>query len=37
MEHKLLKERLLAAGHASFLPETDHDELIEQLRIELSL
>jgi len=37
MEYKLLKERILAAGQASILPETNHDELNEQLRIELSL
>ena len=37
MEHKLLKERILAAAQASFLPEAERDKLMEQLRKELSM
>ena len=37
MEHKLLKERILAAAQASFLPETERDTLVDKLRNELSI
>lgn len=37
MEHETLKERILAAARASFLPKAECDILVEQLRNELSL
>jgi adenosine deaminase len=37
MEHKMLKERILAAAKASFLPEAERGKLMEQLRKELSI
>jgi len=37
VEHKILKERILAAAQASFLPEAERDELAEQLGKELSI
>ncbi len=37
MEHKTLKERILAAAQASFLPEADRVKLMEQLRKELGI
>ena len=36
MEHKILKERVVAAAQASFLPQAERDILIKQLRKELS-
>jgi len=36
MEHEILKERVLAAAQASFLPQAERDILIKQLRKELS-
>ena len=35
MEHKKLKERIMAAARASFLPEAERETLVEQLRKEL--
>jgi adenosine deaminase len=37
MEHKTLKERILAAARASFLPKAERDILVEQLGKELSI
>ena len=37
MEHTTLKERILAAAQASFLPEADRVKLMEQLRKELGI
>ena len=37
MEHKILKERILTAAQASFLPEAERDRLVEQLQKELSI
>jgi len=37
MEYKVLQERILAAGKASFLPEDERDILIDQLRKELGI
>lgn len=37
MKHKMLKERILAAAQASFLPEVERGKLMEQLRKELSI
>jgi adenosine deaminase len=37
MEHKTLKERILAAAQASFLPESERVILMEQLRKELGI
>ncbi len=37
MKHKILKERILAAAQASFLPEAERDKLMGQLRKELGL
>jgi adenosine deaminase len=37
MEHKTLKERILAAAQASFLPKAECDILVEQLGKELSI
>lgn len=37
MQHKLLKERILAAAQASFLLEAERDKLMKQLRQELSI
>jgi adenosine deaminase len=36
MEHKQLKERILAAAQASFLPKAEREALMEQLRTELA-
>ncbi len=37
MEHKILKERILAGAQASFLPEAERDKLTEELRKELAI
>lgn len=37
MEHKKLKERILAAAEASFLPESERTALMEQLRKDLGI
>jgi hypothetical protein len=34
---KILKERILAAVQASFLPETERGKLMENIRNELSI